>query len=78
MQEIAAKIVKDKLVSGMLEHSQGPYRSSYFLVRKNRREYRFIDDMQLLNKVTIRDADMMMTMMINPPAVGLTYDVNGC
>ena len=63
MQETATKIVKEKLANGMLEHSQGPYRSRYFLVlKKNPEEYRFINDMQPLNKVTIRDAGM-------PPSV---------
>ena len=63
MQETATKIVKEKLVNGMLEHSQGPYRSHYFLVpKKNPEEYRFINDMQPLNGVTIRDAGM-------PPSV---------
>ena len=63
VQETATKIVKDKLASGMLEHSQGPYRSRYFLVpKKEPGEYRFINDMQPLNGVTIRDAGM-------PPSV---------
>ena len=75
MQEIATKIVKDKLARGMLEHSQAPYRSRFFLVPKENSskssvessgkssgDYRFINDMQPLNAVTIRDAGM-------PPSV---------
>ena len=55
MQEVATKHVKEKLANGMLEFSQGPYRSRYFLVKKkNPGEYRFINDMQLLNGVTIQ------------------------
>jgi hypothetical protein len=34
MQEKATEIVKDQLDKGLLEHSQGPYRSRYFLVEK--------------------------------------------
>jgi len=63
MQDVATEIVKEKLARGMLEHSQRPYRSRYFLVpKKNPGEYRFINDMQPLNGVTIRDAGM-------PPSV---------
>ena len=47
---------------GMLEFSQGPYRSRYFLVEKKDGKYRFINDVQPLNKVTIRDSGM-------PPSV---------
>src|SRR5208282_652260 len=51
--------VKDKLVYGILELSQGPYRSRYFLVAKKKSgEYRFINDVQSLNKVIIRDSGM--------------------
>src|SRR5437773_1016589 len=54
---------KEKLANGTLEFSQGPYRSRYFLVpKKNLGEYRMINDVQPLNKVTIRDAGM-------PPSV---------
>ena len=63
MQEVATKHVKEKLANGILEFSQGPYRSRYFLVKKkNPGEYRFINDVQLLNGVTIRDSGM-------PPSV---------
>jgi len=56
MQDIATQHVKEKLASGMLEFSQGPYRSRYFLVKKKKAgEFRFINDVQLLNGVTIRD-----------------------
>jgi len=63
VQEIATEQVKEKLTSGLLEYSQGPYRSRYFLVPKAiPGEYQFINGVQQLNKVTIRDAGM-------PPAV---------
>jgi hypothetical protein len=63
MQEAATAIVKEKLQSGILEFSQGPYRSRYFLVEKQvKGEYRMISDVQLLDKVTIRDSGL-------PPAV---------
>jgi hypothetical protein len=56
MQDVATAHVKEKLAFGILERSQGPYRSRYFLVAKNPGEYRFINDVQLLNKVTIRES----------------------
>ena len=34
MQEAATKIVKDKLKAAVLEYSQGPYSSCYFLAEK--------------------------------------------
>jgi len=63
MQEAASAILKKKLASGILEHSQGAYRNRYFLVaKKNPGEYRLINDVQPLNAVTIRDSCM-------PPSV---------
>jgi hypothetical protein len=62
MQDVVTAHVKDKLALGILELSQGPYRSRYFLVAKKNGEHRFINDVQLLNKVTIRDSGM-------PPSV---------
>jgi transposase InsO family protein len=63
MQDIATTIVKEKLEKGLFERSFGPYRSRYFLVaKKPDGSWRFINDVQPLNKVTIRDAGM-------PPAV---------
>ena len=63
MQEAATAIVKEKLRYGTLEYSQGPYRSRYFLVEKHvKGSYRLINDVQPLNKVTIRDSGL-------PPAV---------
>ena len=59
MQDAATAHVKEKLAYGILELSQGPYRSRYFLVAKKKPdEYRFINDVQPLNKVTIRDSGM--------------------
>ena len=63
MEEAATEIVKEKLQHGLLEFSQGPYRSRYFLVEKKPKgAWRLINDVQQLNKVTIRDSGM-------PPAV---------
>jgi hypothetical protein len=62
MQDEATRQVKKKLDLGLLEFSQGPYRSRYFVVPKKTGEYRFINDVQPLNNVTIRDSGM-------PPAV---------
>jgi hypothetical protein len=63
MQDEATRQVKEKLDLGILEFSQGPYRSRYFLVQKKEPgSWRFINDVQPLNKITIREAGM-------PPAV---------
>lgn len=58
MQEVATTMVKEKLEIGVLEHCQGPYRSRYFLVQKKSGSWRFINDVQPLNGVTIREAGM--------------------
>jgi hypothetical protein len=59
MQDAATSHVKEKLDHGILELSQGSYRSRYFLVgKKVEGEWRFINDVQPLNRVTIRDAGM--------------------
>ena len=63
MQEAATAIVKDKLKAGILEYSQGPYRSRYFLAEKHvKGTYRLINDVQARNKVTIRESGL-------PPSV---------
>src|SRR5204862_4709885 len=54
MQEVFTAIVKEKLENGTLEFSQGPYGSRYFLVKKKDGIWRLINDVQALNKVTIR------------------------
>ena len=47
MQEAATEMVKEKLTYGILEPSQGPYRSRYFLVvKKKPGDWRFINDVQ--------------------------------
>ena len=58
MQEEATKQISEKLESGMLEFSEGPYHSQIFLVEKKSGQHQLINDMQCLNKVTIRDARM--------------------
>ncbi|HMD13399.1 MAG TPA: hypothetical protein VKI62_02095, partial [Bacteroidota bacterium] len=63
MQEAATAIVREKLANGIFEFSQGPYRSRYFLVEKKAPgTWRLVNDVQQLNKVTIRDSGM-------PPSV---------
>ena len=60
MEEAATEIVKEKLQHGLLEFSQGPYRSRYFLVEKKLKgAWRLINDVQQLNKITIHDSGML-------------------
>ena len=54
MQEVTTRHVKEKLANGILDFSQAPYRSHHFLVKKKKDgEYWFVNDIQLLNGVTI-------------------------
>ena len=62
MQDAATSIVKEKQALGIIEHSQGPYRSRYFIVKKKTGAWRLINDVQPLNRVTIKEAGM-------PPSV---------
>ena len=62
MQDAATSIVKEKQRIGILEHSQGPYRSRYFLVKKKSDDWRLINDVQPLNRVTIKESGI-------PPSV---------
>jgi RNase H-like domain found in reverse transcriptase/Integrase zinc binding domain len=61
-QDAATAIVKEKQKLGILEHSQGPYRSRYFLVSKKTGQWRLINDVQPLNAITIKESGM-------PPSV---------
>ena len=59
MRDEATKHVKKMLELGIFEFCQGPYRNRYFLVAKKKPgEWRFIHDVQALNKVTIRESGM--------------------
>jgi hypothetical protein len=63
MQEAATTIMKEKFMNGILEPSQGPYHSCYFLVtKKESGKWRFINDVRPLNTVTIKDSAL-------PPSV---------
>ena len=54
MKEAAIKIVKEKLANRLLEFSQGPYRSRFFLVKKKDGGWRFINPlMELLYEIPV-------------------------
>ena len=50
------EFLKEKLAAGIMEPGSGPYASPWFVVAKKDGGIRFIQDLQLLNKVTIRDS----------------------
>ncbi len=53
------KMIQERLDSGVLEYCQGPYRNSWFLVaKKEKKTYRLINGMIKMNAVTIRDANV--------------------
>jgi RNase H-like domain found in reverse transcriptase/Integrase zinc binding domain/Reverse transcriptase (RNA-dependent DNA polymerase) len=58
LQEVVRKILLDRLNSGRLERSQANYRNPWFLVKKKNGGYRLINNAQLINAVTIRDAGL--------------------
>ena len=72
MKEAATNVVKKKLTNGLLERSQGACHSRYFLVKKKSGKWRLMNDVQLLNGITIRDSGM-------PPSVDdFSEDFAGC
>ena len=58
-----------------LEYSEGLYRNRYFLVEKKEKgSWRLINDVQQLNKVTIRDSKMPPNVdKFSPDFAGLSY-----
>ena len=58
MKENLLRILHDRLSSGLLELFRGPYANRYFLVKKKSGKWRFILDVQPLNNVSIRDANL--------------------
>ena len=55
-KEIAIDLLKKKLESGIMEMGCGPYASRWFLVKKKNGKFRFIQDAQPINAVTIKDS----------------------
>jgi hypothetical protein len=52
MQAFTTEHVRNKLKHGILEFSQGRYRNRYFLIAKKTPDaYRFINNVQILNKI---------------------------
>jgi len=59
MQEVAIEMIKKKLNNEIFEFSQESYRSSFFLIEKKEKDtYRMINDIQMLNKIIIRDSEI--------------------
>ena len=53
------EILKERLNARTLEQCHGPYRNPWFLVKKSEKgKYRLINAAMLINKVTIRDANI--------------------
>jgi hypothetical protein len=52
----ALEIVKERLNQGIIERSHGPYSSRYWFVPKKDGTLRFIQDLQRLNAVTVKDS----------------------
>lgn len=54
--EKVVEMLKSRYKSGVIEYSYGPYRNPWFTPIKKNGSLRFIQDVQQLNKVTIKDA----------------------
>lgn len=51
------ELIKEKLQSGVLEHCQSSYATRWFVIPKDDGSLRFIQDLQDLNKVTVRNVE---------------------
>ena len=49
-------LLKEKVVMGILDPSNAPYSNRWFTVPKKNGSLRFIQDLQLVNKVTIQNS----------------------
>lgn len=58
LMQTVVDIVGDRKKKSLLENCYGPYRNSYFLVKKKDKGYRLINACMQMNKVTIRDANL--------------------
>lgn len=59
LKPIVEEMLQDRLSKGVLEYCDGPYRNPWFLVKKKSAgKYRLVNAAMLINKVTIRDANM--------------------
>jgi len=72
MQEIVDKEIDDLLKMGVIEHSEAPYASPLVLVKKPDNTYRVCVNFKELNKITVFDAEPMMTYFQNYLAVKFT------
>ena len=52
------KLLKEKIEMGILEPSNAPYSNRWFMVPKKNGTLRFIQDLQPMNKVTIRNVEI--------------------
>ena len=52
-------MVKEQLTVELLENCHGPYQNFYFLVSKGNGKYQLINTAVFLNKVSIKDANLL-------------------
>ena len=58
LTEMVVGMVKERVQQGLLEPCHGSYRNPWFLVKNKSGKYRIVDAAMLINKVTIRDANL--------------------
>ena len=59
LELLVIDILSERLKAGTLEYYNGPYRNSWFLVKKlEPGKYRIVNTTMLINQVIIRDANL--------------------
>ena len=53
------EIIQEHFNIDLLEYCNGPYQNFYFLVRKGNRKYQLINTVIFLNRILIKDANLL-------------------
>ena len=59
LQQTVCDMLRERLDRGILEYCDGPYRNPWFLVAKKNGKYRLINATMNINKVTIKNANLL-------------------
>ena len=58
LHPVVVQMLRERLKNGVLEYCDGPYRNPWFLVQKKSSKYRLVNAAMEINKHTIRDANL--------------------
>ena len=59
LKETVIRILKERMRSGLLKDYNRAYKNPWFLIKKKSGAYRIVDTIIYINKVTIKDANLL-------------------